>query len=254
MQVNQDEWARLRPAPCDKISIRNLSLRALSATDVWGRKKTQPVQISVALLLKQPFQSAAEGDVLDSSTVHYGHLSKNIESKVHAKTTSGDWLSGYELALLVEDAARSTAAGTPLSAIEIDILYPKASSKGDGIGFLYNKAFGESAEPKAELRAVYVKNIQNSAIIGINSHERNMEQPLIASLWLENLEQPGAVERCNTAVEVLQNVGTNNIFFPAPMTYNMHPVYPRDIIWNLGVPGDQSGLGYYERLYQSIDA
>lgn len=220
MQVNQEEWARLRPVPCDKVSIRNLSLRALSAADVWGRQKTQPVQISVTLLLKHPFQSAAEGDVLDSSTVHYGHLSKNIESKVHAKTTSGDWLSGYELALLVEDAARCTAAGTPLTAIEIDILYPKASSNGDGIGFLYNKAFGESAEPTAELRAVYVKNIQNLAIIGVNSHERNMEQPLIASLWIEKLEQPGAVESCNTAVEALQNVGTNSVSLPVPMTYS----------------------------------
>jgi len=210
MIVDQDEWARLRPGPCDKISVRNLSLKSLSSTDVWGRRKTQPVQVSVTLLLKQPFQSAAEGDVLDSSTVHYGHLSKNIESKVNAKTADGDWLSGYELALLVEDAARSTAADTALAAIEIDILYPKASTKGDGVGFLYNKVYSDSAASKAELRAVYVKNIHKSAIIGINSHERNMKQPLVASLWIENLKEPGAVEDCNKAVSALKKVGASN--------------------------------------------
>lgn len=66
------------------IRVKNLSSNARVGVDVWGRteegkvNKFQPVQVSVGIALKTPFETAASSDSVDGSTVHYGTLSKAI--------------------------------------------------------------------------------------------------------------------------------------------------------------------------------
>lgn len=67
------------------VGIRNLAANALVGSDIWGSKdmkghcnRFQPVLLSARLSFEDMFDSTAENDRLDASTVHYGTLSKEI--------------------------------------------------------------------------------------------------------------------------------------------------------------------------------
>jgi dihydroneopterin aldolase len=75
------------------IHVRNLSTQALIGGDQWGvptstmyrRNKLQPIFLSAALSLRQPFDSAASADKLNQSTVNYSTLSKEILKVVDSR-------------------------------------------------------------------------------------------------------------------------------------------------------------------------
>jgi len=181
-------WQCNQAEVTDQISISNLQVTANAGVDVWGRKKSQPALLTVAVSLPQPFSSAAEGDVVDSSTVHYGKLSKNVISSIeHA---AQGWLSSMDLAQLVEGAASATASSGSLAACEVDVFYPKGSMLGDGAGLTYSKAYGDNTIS----RVLYLKNVRVPCLIGVNSHERLMKQPVVASLWIDCLAKDQADE------------------------------------------------------------
>jgi FolB domain-containing protein len=164
----------------DKICVQNLEVTANAGVDVWGRRKSQRTQITVTLHLARPFDSAAEADALDKSTVHYGKLSKDIQNRVHSlpewKTTSG--LAGEILKQIME-----TKGDTGLIATEIDVLYPKSSMLGEGAGFsLSSTHVGEDLEISTVL---YIRNVRIPCLIGVNSNERTAKQPVVVNLWAE---------------------------------------------------------------------
>ncbi|KAJ2903827.1 hypothetical protein MKZ38_009303 [Zalerion maritima] len=78
----------LIPPPSSQVHLRNLRATTIHAHDAWNRsRKPQPLLISISIGLSQPFStSSAPGDVVDSSTVHYGHLAKGVSS----------WMDEYE--------------------------------------------------------------------------------------------------------------------------------------------------------------
>src|SRR5438874_7268817 len=78
VMITCEEWNRRARSAGDKIFVRNLTLNTRVALDAWGREKPQPVLISVVISLSRSFQSAAEKDELNQSTVHYGTLSKAV--------------------------------------------------------------------------------------------------------------------------------------------------------------------------------
>jgi len=179
--LRQAVWQCYQAEVTDQISVSNLQVTANAGVDVWGRKKPQPALLTVTVSLPQPFSSAAEGDVVDSSTVHYGRLSKSAISSVEKAGPS--WLSSMDLAQLIEGAASATASSVSLAACEVDVFYPKGSMLGDGAGLTYSKAYGDNTIS----RVLYLKNVRVPCIIGVNSHERLMKQPVVASLWIDCL-------------------------------------------------------------------
>ena len=61
------------------IQVNNLQTNLKVGTDAWGRAgKLQPALISATVSLLQDFGTAAMGDDVDQSTIHYGILSKEI--------------------------------------------------------------------------------------------------------------------------------------------------------------------------------
>lgn len=205
--VSQREWERGAPYPADKVSVRNISLTANAGLDVWGRNKEQPILISVSLSLAQSFQSAAEGDVVDGSTVHYGKLSKNIISSVK-KETSAMWHGTFNLALLVREAClRSAASPEIIAASEIDIFYPKASMLGEGAGYRRstNHKNGEVSD------VLYVRNVRVPTIIGVNSHERQSKQAVVANIWIDKLVDMAAADLYIKAEQILTKVTASHV-------------------------------------------
>lgn len=200
--VTQGIWERNQPYTADKVLVRNLSVTANAGVDVWGRQKEQPALISVTLSLSERFKSAAEGDVVDRSTVHYGKMSKNIIAAVQERAKAG-WLSTHQLALLVEEAACKTAAEPSLiSACEVTIYYPKASMLGEGAGMIHsrNSSNGEVS------RVLYLRNVRIPCLIGVNSHERKMKQAVIANLWIDCLGEGSPGDGYTTAERILTEV------------------------------------------------
>lgn len=179
----------------DKVSVRNLQVTVNSGLDVWGRQKIQRALISVTLSLAQTLASAASADSLDSSTVDYGKLSKDIRANVQETV----WLPPYDLAELIKARVYEVAKGpiaqeqATVQSVEIDICYPKGSMFGDGAGLSWSFMMAKSLQmeqefaPMPQSRVLYLRNVRVPCLVGINANEREQKQPVVVSLWIERL-------------------------------------------------------------------
>ncbi|KAF2737668.1 hypothetical protein EJ04DRAFT_510108 [Polyplosphaeria fusca] len=180
----------------DRITIRNLHTRVNAGVDVWGRPKEQRAHLTISIILNKPFDTAAAADSLDSSTVHYGFISKDISSAIlHA---NAKWNSTNDLALTVLDAVAHTAKEASIAGTELDIFYPKGSMFGDGAGSSFCRFHSRTTLVS---RTLHLSNIRIPCIIGLNSNERPKKQPVIVSLWIDCLpahrvDDYVAVEEC----------------------------------------------------------
>jgi FolB domain-containing protein len=184
-KVRQAVWAA-RTASLeitDSIHVRNLEVTANAGVDVWGRKKEQRALITVSLSLAQPFDSAAEADALDKSTVHYGKLSKDIQSCIK---NLASWVSTWDLAETISKSLVSTAGPTDLVSSEISIVYPKSSMLGDGAGF--SLSWTQAGGTVATSNVLFLRNVRIPCLIGVNSNERTAKQPVVVNLWIECVE------------------------------------------------------------------
>lgn len=178
----QHEWQKSLKQRTDIISIQNILVTVNAGTDAWSRPKQQPALISVNLSLTHPFSSAITGDDLDTSTINYGTLSKNIVSATARNPTT--WLSHPDLVLVVETAARDTSPREDmLYTSEVDVFFPKATLLGEGVGIRLSKAYGL----KTYSRVLHLKNLNVATIVGVNAHERLLKQTVIANVWIDRV-------------------------------------------------------------------
>lgn len=180
--VSLHEWNRSKPLATDSVSIRNLSHVLTIGSDIWGRRKPQPVQISIRIGLAQAFASAAASDTVDQSTVHYGELSKMIFATCEKfeRQATGQMLDLGNL-ILADTLGKH---GARISYIELDIALPKATRYGEGI----TTSFGHCTEPQAASQVLSIRRLAVPCIIGVNSHERGMKQMVIATVSIDRAE------------------------------------------------------------------
>ena len=171
------EWQRKKPVYADRVCIDKLQFSTDVFPDAFGRDKAQPGLISIALSLREQFQSAAQTDALDQSTINYGTLSKAILKSIKQRSASGELIMMEQIWSLIGDLIPSES----VEAVEIDIFLPKACMVGDGIGFKKSMTRGGY-----DSLVIYFKNIRTSTIIGVNAHERKLKQPVIANVWLDD--------------------------------------------------------------------
>ncbi|KAF1978945.1 hypothetical protein BU23DRAFT_595450 [Bimuria novae-zelandiae CBS 107.79] len=172
-------------AVTDKIIVRNLQATVDAGVDVWGREKKQRALLTVTLSLLTPFDSAADADALDNSTVHYGKLSKDIQAHVSTETR---YESTFKLAESIKRCVLKTAGATNLKSIEVDVFYPKGSMLGEGAGFAYGRsAPGHLDEEAAGYLQMYLRNIRIPCLIGINANERLQKQPVVVNVWVDRI-------------------------------------------------------------------
>jgi dihydroneopterin aldolase len=179
----------------DKITVRNLQVTVNAGADAWGRKKIQPALLTVTLFLSEPFDTAAQADSLDDSTVHYGILSKSIKSQVESNT---EHRPTPKLAWEIYSCVDKTAGRTLLRAVEVEIFYPKASLLGDGAGHKLSLIFrGEDRTVYDSSELFYLRNVRIPCVIGVNANERLQKQPVVVNLWMENMGDPWSDECTN---------------------------------------------------------
>ncbi|KAI9770871.1 MAG: hypothetical protein M1835_006496 [Candelina submexicana] len=199
--LSRRDWDRQAPNPTDSISVRNISVSATVGVDAWGRKRYQPVLISAKLSLAQSFDSAAQSDQVDRSTVHYGQLTKNIIEAVESRGKEEIRLD--QLAWLIEAIASETAPFPALIAtFETEIFLPKASLLGAGAGVKYAKAYGSGDESKV----IFLRDVRVPAIIGVNSHERDSKQMVVANLGIDAVTRQDVTNRYVEMEQILVKV------------------------------------------------
>ncbi|KAK7186773.1 hypothetical protein DPSP01_001123 [Paraphaeosphaeria sporulosa] len=182
-------------AVTDKIIVRNLQASVDAGVDVWGRPKKQRALLTVTLSLTKSFDSAAEADALDNSTVHYGILSKAIQA--YADGQAGRLPTG-QLAHDISNVVQDTAGDTPLASVEVAIFYPKGSMFGDGAEF----SLGRSISEERMYTQLHLRNVQIPCLIGVNANERQQKQPVIVNIWVDCLaaHRHDDYQRLETAV------------------------------------------------------
>lgn len=166
----------------DKITVRNLQVVVNAGVDVWGRQKKQRALITATVALAKPFETAAKADSLDSSTIHYGILSKDIQGAVAEKES--EWMSTYDFASHVLKQITSTAGQTVLVSLEVDVFYLKGSMFGEGVGFKRSMTQYSNG-----VEVLYFRNLSVPCIIGVNPNERLRKQPVVVNLWIENIKR-----------------------------------------------------------------
>lgn len=165
----------------DGISVQNLSLQHAphSGLDAWGREKEQPVLLSVSLAFRRGFDSAANRDALDESTMHYGILSKNLRSM---KPIQG-WETLDHLAGRVHQTILDTPPGSSLiQSCQIEIKLPKACLLGDYVNYAY------FVQDDHVGRVLHLERIYIPTLIGVNDNERTAKQKLFVSVWIDCIQ------------------------------------------------------------------
>ncbi|ORY04559.1 hypothetical protein BCR34DRAFT_572598 [Clohesyomyces aquaticus] len=168
----------------DSITVRNLEATVNAGVDAWGRKKEQRAHITAKITLDCTITSAAQCDGLDSSTVHYGKLSKDVRERVQQK--GHEWVTTFALAKAIQESCVRTAGNTPTAKLEVDVFYPKGSLLGDGAGLIYGTSHPRDGSSS---RVLYLRNVRVPCLIGINSNERLAKQSLIVNVWIECLAE-----------------------------------------------------------------
>ncbi|KAF2840964.1 hypothetical protein M501DRAFT_930590 [Patellaria atrata CBS 101060] len=198
--LSKNEWDCKQPLASNKILIRNLSLSINAGLDAWGRKVPQPVSVSLTIHLTRAFESAAENDNLDQSTINYSQLSQELILKLREYES---WLSTGELFTAIQSTALSIADGgsVPIRAIEIELGYPKASLLGESATVSY--ALDTVANHQS--CGMSVSNLRLPCVIGLFAHERERKQIVVANVWIDGIHWK-AVEEYGRLESVVTNV------------------------------------------------
>lgn len=213
-------------APHTTIRLRKLSCQALLGDDPWRRARDrqnifQPVFLSATLSLRKPFQSAADADVINDSTVNYSTLTKAIQKVVASRQPESetDWsvndfldsiflyLTGYlpnSNGLNNADLAKSRILGDfasvdqntllkrdDLKEFVLEAFLPKGSLLSGGItltkSVYYSASDNEGVKTiqQSYCSILKIHDMQIPTLIGINSNERTARQLIVASVEID---------------------------------------------------------------------
>lgn len=188
--------------PHSQIHVRSLQTTLPISTDAWGRpSNSQPVLISVSLSLSQPFSSAASNDEIESSTVHYGVLSKSVLAHCGAVRSdpTGEWLKsvqgttiwGFLVGLdrhLFNDVVQGSEPFLRESMLEgwkSEVFLVKGSLLGQGVRMTKYVDCKVKSGIARERFVLCLEKLNVPCLIGVNDIERTAKQLVVATVGIE---------------------------------------------------------------------
>jgi dihydroneopterin aldolase len=203
--TTSQEILLLTGTPHSVIRVTNLKAYAPVGTNAWGNASSQqPVLISAAASLRDPFATAATDDKVDGSTIHYGVLSKGILAAV-ANCSAGEsaigllrhverWLVAPAAVLeeiMVQKRGKEPVLDVrKLRALELEVCLPKASLLGSGVSVFEKIVFSENGVSEGCCTVLKVQNLKIPTLVGVNAPERRAKQIVVANVELEKWTEP----------------------------------------------------------------
>lgn len=181
--VSLREWQLRKPYASDSVTVRSLSHVLTVGADIWGRQKPQPVQLTIKIGLAQPFASAAASDSVDTSTVHYGDLSKSVFALCEKFEREGTG-SILNLGRVIMSGILDSRADR-IAYMELDIYLPKATRYGVGV----ETSLKLTRQPQLASSSLTIHRLAVPCIIGVNAHERGLKQMVKATV---SIDRPGS--------------------------------------------------------------
>lgn len=175
-----------QPGDMDTISVNDLQLPSgVVARDIWGEPKLQPGLLSVAVVLRDGFASAASVDALDASTIHYGHLAKRTRTACAASAEMGvEDVLGAAGEVIREMGMKGGAAGCVVARAVVALTLPKGSAHGEAVKIVETYGLGRDGrrEQQGSSRTVVLEKMRVMGLVGVNAAERTGRQPLVVTL------------------------------------------------------------------------
>jgi len=216
MAILQDSWnfAKTAGESIATIRVRNLRTTLTVGKDAWGRpKKSQPLLISATVSLRKLFESASVDDEVDSSTIHYGILSKTIIEAMKAFESCGDCFTdgalsttmrglldyiftylthwsldgGSEAGADFSDLEKILVDCATVKYMELQIMLPKASLLGSGVSLTGAATYDAShnSRPSVYCIGLELHNLRVPTLIGVNKNERLAKQIVAANVQID---------------------------------------------------------------------
>ena len=191
------KWKEKYDMDLDTIQVQDLADFKVFVPDAWGKSKRQPVLISAKVHLSRSFDDSAEKDALTSATVHYGNLCKALLDLQDETLLLGMGmpkpysLMNYANALRkqVYNFIRTSGSLAIFQGLELEIVLPKASLLGSGIGLKdltsYRAGQWDNRVEEARANALTINRLHIPTLIGVNQHEREAKQMVIVDAEIE---------------------------------------------------------------------
>lgn len=165
----------------DTVSLHKLQLE-VSAPTVWSVPKVQPALLTIHLILRNGFGTAANQDALDENTIHYGDLAKRIRAQCQDKPTLEALFPLVET--VYSDMALRKDGTCRLSRSMVVINLSQASMHGEScelVDIQDHERNGKSLPSGWQFR---IKDIKIMLLIGLKNEERERKQPVVINLDL----------------------------------------------------------------------
>jgi len=203
------------PSP-SLIHIRSIPFTLPLGLSCWGQPNiVQPVLISASVHFHSPFEAASRLDALDSGTVSYSVLAKEITEFVKVWEGGESWtgcvvelVRGLMVALCGwdwnEKKHESGVVDTEVvDVFEVGILLPKASMLGEGVSVKTMMRY-ESGRQVDYASRLELRRLRVSTLIGLRDYERKCRQQLIVTVvvdgWMDRKDQYVTLEMIVTKV------------------------------------------------------
>ena len=184
----------------DTVYLRNLRLNAAIGPDRWHRPgKEQPVILS--LRLTHNLVNAAAKDDVDK-TLNYGVLCRKVTK--HISENTGKWAlheCAHEVGKTAVGWAGKDADGE-LREVKVDVLLPKGALRVEG--GLQVEVWMHGDDIVA--RALVVKGLSVSCIIGVNTHERVEKQMVMIDLRMTHVREQDLAQNGQPIVKAVAEV------------------------------------------------
>ena len=168
----------------DVVFVDALHVSANIGPDCWGRDRSQPIDISVYLHLKESYleRAGASDNVLDS--IDYSDLTKKVNNFIKAKSESETPnFSGPDELIQAVTKLAFDLAGEAAAAVRVTVGAPKMVLLAAGFSVdIVTIVNDQSKSTIIASKRVLIKDLDLPVIIGVNPAERKSKQRVKVNL------------------------------------------------------------------------
>ena len=205
----------LNNATSDVVFVDSLHVSANIGPDCWDRDRSQPIDISVYLHLKESYLDRAGASDNVSDSVNYSDLNKKVSNLIKAKSESEtpNFSGPDELIKAVTERAFDLA-GEAAAAVRVTVGAPKMILLAAEFSVdIITVANDQSKSTIIMSKRVLIKDLVLPVIIGVNPAERKSKQRVKVNLIFHENTSSASSSAVNYQQVVAQLCQASLVFF-----------------------------------------